>query len=86
MYRASMVGVDDVLAKPEAKPGCLVAQATAGAVRALTNAEGKPLNLDVVAIGDENDPGHAEIRGPNPGKMAPSASRELAKLFKVVGR
>lgn len=81
VYRAAIVAEADVLARPEAESGSSVRQATAGEIRDLKNAEGTPLNLDVVAVGDENDPGHAEVRGPVPGKLTNSASRALKKLF-----
>jgi len=84
VYRRAIVCAAEVLAKPEAKPGSILAHALAGGVRALQNAAHEPLNLDVLAINDENDPGHAEIRGPEPRKLPSSAPRKLAKLFQVV--
>ena len=45
-------------------PGSFLAKATAGAIRRLTDAKHEPLRLEVVAVADENNPGHAEIRGP----------------------
>ena len=50
----------------------------------LKNGLGKPLNLYVVAVDDETDPGHAEIRGPELGTMAKGARKWLAELFKPV--
>ena len=40
-------------------------------------------SLDMVAVDDEMDPGHAEIRGTEPGKLSSSASRALKKLFRL---
>ena len=84
VYRRAIVSAAEVLAKPEAKPGSILAHASAGEVRALRNGVSEPLGLDVLAINDENDPGHAEIRGPEPRKISASASKKLAKLFRVV--
>jgi hypothetical protein len=81
-YRASRVSAEAVLAKPDAIPGSFVVVATVGEIRALKNGNGNPLHLDVVAIGDENDPGHAEIRCPVPGTMPESASAALKGLFR----
>jgi hypothetical protein len=84
VYRASIVSVAEVLAKPDALPGSMVASATAGEIRALRNAAGVPLNLSIVAVDDEDDPGHAEIRGPEPRRLSESASKRLKSLFKLV--
>jgi hypothetical protein len=84
VYRQRVVTAEDVLGKPEAIPGSLVAWATAGAVRALTNAKGEQLHLDVLIVGDENNPGHAEIRGPEPRKLSASASKALQKVLQLV--
>jgi hypothetical protein len=84
VYRAAVVTVLEVLTKPDAIPGSLVICATVGEIRRLRNGKGDPLNLDVIAVDDENDPGHAEIRGPAPGKLAPAASKALRDLFTLV--
>ena len=84
VYRASRVRPEEVLAKPDAIPGSFLASATAGDIRALMDGNGKPLNLDIVPVDDENDPGHAEIRHPVPRTMPDSASNRLRKLFKRV--
>jgi hypothetical protein len=81
-YRASMVSAEDVLAKPDAIAGSFVVMATAGEIRSLKDGNGNPLHLDVVAVGDEDDPGHAEVRGPVPGAMPDSASVALKRLFR----
>ena len=84
VYRDRVVTPDEVLAKPAATSGCILASATTGDIRGLLDGTDKPLHLDVVAVDDENDPGHAEIRGPEPGKLKASASRALCGLFKRI--
>jgi hypothetical protein len=80
-YRASIVSAEAVLAKPDAIEGSFVVTASVGEIRALMDGNGKPLNLEVVAVADEHDPGHAEIRSPKPGTLSDSASKALTKLF-----
>lgn len=84
VYRASSVTAAEVLAKPEASPDSKIASAKVGAIRKLTNGKGEALNLYVVPVDDEDDPGHSEIRGPILGKLAPAASKALHELFKLV--
>lgn len=84
VYRASVVDAAAVLGKPEALAGSKVACATAGQVRAAKNGKGEPLHLDIVPVNDENDPGHAEIRGPIAGTISSSAANALRKLFKLL--
>jgi hypothetical protein len=84
VFRASIVSDEVVLAKPDAIPGSFVVWAYVGAIRTLRNGVGEPLNLDVIAVDDESDPGHAEIRGPEPGKLAPAASKTLRDLFRPI--
>ncbi|MBI1900485.1 MAG: hypothetical protein HYS13_05135 [Planctomycetia bacterium] len=81
VYRASVVSADELVAKPDALPNSLVASALVGDIRALRSGDDKPLQLDVIAVNDENDPGHAEIRGPTPGTLSPAASNALRNLF-----
>jgi hypothetical protein len=81
VYRRSIVSEQAVLQKPESIPGSFVVTAKVGAIRSLANAQGESLKLDVVPIDDEVDPGHAEIRGPRPGKLSRSASKALRDLF-----
>jgi hypothetical protein len=78
-----VVDAAGVLSKPEAIAGSMVAQATVGQIRDAQNGKGEPLHLDVVAVNDENDPGHTEIRGPVPGVISDSAAKALKKLFKL---
>jgi hypothetical protein len=83
VYRARIVDCLQVLQKPQAIPGSRLAWTTAGEIRALKNAKGEPLHLDVVAVADEDDPGHAEIRGPEAGTLSTSAVKALKKLFRL---
>jgi hypothetical protein len=84
VYRASVVTSYEVLAKPGAISGSLLIHATVAEIRALRNGKGEPLKLNVVVTADEHDAGHAEIRGPEPGKLAPAASKALRDLFRLV--
>jgi hypothetical protein len=83
VYRKAVLSSQELLAKPEAIAGSVVASASVAAIRALTNVQGESLNLDVVICDDENNPGHAEIRGPEAGKLSASASKALKKLFQI---
>lgn len=80
VYRERIVSPGDVLNKPGVPPGCLLVWATAGKVRSLKNGKGEPLFLDVIAVDDENDPGHAEIRG----RFSRSVAKSLSLLFRRV--
>ncbi len=84
MYRERIVSGLDVLNKSQAIPGSLLAWATAGEIRALTNAAGQSLHLDVIPVADEHDAGHAEIRGPESGKLSTSAAKALSRLFRLI--
>jgi hypothetical protein len=83
VYRAAIVSAAEILKNPEAIPESLVAYATVARIRRLKGTSGQTLGLDVVPCDDENNPGHAEIRGPVPGKLSTSASRALKKLFQL---
>jgi hypothetical protein len=83
VYRERIVSGLDVLSKPQAIPGSLLARATAGEIRALTNAAGHAFHLDVIRVADEHDPGHAEIRGLESGKLSTSAAKALSRLFRL---
>lgn len=85
VYRERIISGLDVLKKPQAIPGSLLAWATAGEIRTLTNAAGQSLQLDVIPVADEYDPGHAEIRGPESGKLSTSAAKALSRLFRLIG-
>jgi len=78
VYRERLVSADEVLKKPGAIDGSFVVRATAGEVRQARNGKGEPLGLDVVAVNDEYDVGHAEIRG----RLNASAAESLKRLFK----
>jgi hypothetical protein len=84
VYRASVVSAAHVLSKPEAIAGSTVVQVTAGQIRAAQNARGDPLSFDVIPVNDANDPGHAEIRGPDPGVISGGAAKALKNLFKLL--
>jgi hypothetical protein len=81
VYRASVVTAADVLAKAAATLDSFVASARVADIRALRSINGEPLELDVVVVDDEDDAGHAEIRGPSPGTLSPAASKALRDLF-----
>lgn len=83
VYRAVVIDVAGVLGKPEAIAGSHVAGTTARDIRAARNGKGEPLGLDVVAVNDENDPGHAEIRGDSLVHRASSAAKALKKPFRL---
>ncbi|HUY36911.1 MAG TPA: hypothetical protein VMV69_29600 [Pirellulales bacterium] len=84
VYRAAMVTPEEALAKANAAADSLVAAANVGDIRALCNGRGEPLALDVVAVDDEHDVGHAEIRGAQLGKLSSAASGALHGLFKRI--
>lgn len=84
VYQSSIVTAEQVLAKPDAIPGSLIAAARVGDIRRLVNGLGEPLHLDVVAVDFEDNPGHAEIRGPIAGQLVPAASKALRDLFRLV--
>ncbi len=84
VYRASIVSPRQVLERADVARGTRLASATVANVRALASTSGAFLGLDVVAVDDARDPGHAEIRGPEPGKLAPAASKALRDLFRIV--
>ncbi|HUE73405.1 MAG TPA: hypothetical protein VMP01_21180 [Pirellulaceae bacterium] len=84
VYRAAVVTAAIVLAKGNAVPGSRIVQARVGEIRVLAGGDGKPLHLDVIVVADEHDPGHAEIRGPEQGKLTPSASKALQRLFTLL--
>ena len=84
VYRARVVSAEDVLKKPGVMPGSFLTEATAGAIRQLADATGEPLRLDVVAVADENDPGHAEIRGLALRERSKPAADALKTLFERV--
>lgn len=84
VYRAAIVTPDQVLSKPEAVPKSLIASATVQMIRDAKSGADKALQLDVIAIDDETDPGHAEIRGPTPGEMPQAARKALKKLFRIL--
>ena len=81
VYRKITVNAADVLSKPGAIVGSGVVQAIVGQIRDARDGNGNLLNLDVVPVNDENDHGHAEIRGPERGVISKSTAKALKKLF-----
>jgi hypothetical protein len=87
VYRSCIRTLDQVLSEPSAVPNSFAVSATVGEIRRLTNGNGDPLRLDVVPCDDGgSNPGHAEIRGPAPGRLSSSANKALRDLFKKSGR
>jgi hypothetical protein len=82
VYRQSIVDAQELLSRPGVVPGTRLYCAMASEIRSLTNALGVPLGLDVVPVDDADDPGHAEVRGPQPGKLSASASKALRDVFR----
>jgi hypothetical protein len=82
VYRSAIVSDGQILSKPDAIPGSFVVKAAVGSIRGLKNGKDEPLGLDVIRVGDVDDPGHAEIRGPEPGKLSSAVSKALQRLFK----
>ena len=54
-----------------------------GEVRSVRDAQDAALELDVIATSDENDPGHAEIRGRALHERPKVAAKALKKLFRL---
>jgi len=71
------------IAKGDAQHQYFLAGTTVGEIRVLSADDGTPLQLDVVAIGDEEDASHAEIRGPKAGELPEGSQRALARLFQI---
>jgi hypothetical protein len=84
LYRKNIVNASEVLQKSNAKAGSKIAQATVGQIRSARDGKGNPLNLDVLQINDENDPGHVEIRGSVLVEHPKTAAKALKKLFKLI--
>jgi hypothetical protein len=84
VYRESKVSRASILSKPDAIPDSRIAIAIVGEIRQLVDGKKNPLNLDVIPVDDDKDPGHSEIRGPNPGEISQAASKALKKLFKLI--
>lgn len=84
VYRESIVTPDQVLAMEMAIPGSRITAARVGDIRKLQGGDGKWLQLDVIIANDDNDPGHAEIRSPQPGVLTNSAAKALRGLFKLL--
>lgn len=81
VFRNGAVSEQGLLNRADTIAGSFIVRATAGDIRALSGMDGQSLQLDVVAVDDEDNPGHAEIRGPTPGKLSERASKALRDLF-----
>jgi hypothetical protein len=84
VFRASLTTPTEMLAGPEVIPGSRIAAATVGDIRRLMHVDGSPLNLEVVPVPLVNNLGHAEIRCVPPGRLPTRASKELARLFRLI--
>ena len=81
VYRQAVVTAAAVLARPDAIAGSLLVQCTVGEIRNLKNGKGESLQLDVIRVDDETNPGHAELQGPTPGKLTDAAAKRLRDVF-----
>jgi hypothetical protein len=81
VYRQAVVSAAEVLAKPDAIADSLVVRCTIGQIRGLKNGKGESLQLNVIRVDDDQNPGHAEIRGPIPGKLTDAATKRLRDAF-----
>jgi hypothetical protein len=84
VYRAAIVTAQDVLSRPDAIPDSKIAAARVGDIRQLVSGDGTPHGLDVIVVADEHNPGHAEIRGPETGKLKDGASKALQRIFQLI--
>ena len=82
VYRAIITSPADVLGRPEAIPDSKITGACVRDIRQLQSGSGTWLQLDVIVVDDAGNPGHAEIRGPQPGRLSDGASKALRDLFK----
>jgi hypothetical protein len=83
VYRLSVVSPQSVLNQPGAIPGSRLGFTTVGEIRRMAGPGGKPLGLDAVVVDDEQDPGHAEIRGPSPEQYPRAALDSFKRLFRL---
>lgn len=77
VFRERFVSEAELLKRPDAIEGSLVVRATAGEVRRAKNGKQEPLNLDVIPVDHDTNPGHAEIRG----QFTASVAGALKRLF-----
>ena len=66
VYRERFISGEELLQKPGAIEGSFVVRTTAGELRKAKNGKGELLNLDVIPVGHETNPGHAELRPARP--------------------
>jgi hypothetical protein len=79
--RAALISRRAVIAQGDARFEYHLAQAAIGAIRQLTADDGTHLQLEVIPTRIDEDPSHAEIRGPVAGVLPEGAPRQLARLF-----
>ena len=84
VYRAGKVSKKEVLSGTTVRPDSLLAVTTVGDIRRAVDGRGERLCLDVVATDDEEDPGHAEIRGPHSNRLSNAAAKAMKDIFKLV--
>ena len=80
VFRERFVSTEELLRRPDTIDGSLVVRVTAGEVRQAKNGRQEPLNLDVIPVDHDTNPGHAEIRG----EFTASVAGALKKLFRHV--
>ena len=81
--RAALITRTNVIAKGNSSFEYLLAQATIGDIRQLLADDGTHLRLDVIPTHTDEDPSHAEIRGPVIGTLPEGAPLPLARLIQV---
>jgi hypothetical protein len=81
--RASLISRADVCAKGNPSFEYLLAQSSIGAIRQLSAEDGTWLQLDVIPTHVNEDPSHAEIRGPKTGELPEGSHLALARLFQI---
>lgn len=81
VYREQLISQNTLLELPGTIPGSMVVSASVGEIRRLCNGAGLPLHLDVIAVDDDDNPGHAEIRAPGDKRFSRSISVALRDLF-----
>ena len=85
VFRLSLAAEDEVLSPVRGGlPGSFLVSATVGSVRECANAAGELFHLDVVDDDESGEnPGHALIVAPGPGKFTKSISKSLQKIFQI---
>ncbi len=82
VYKASVRTPESVVVGIGSLATSFLLRAKVRNIRGLQNTAHEALNLDVVEVPVEDDPGHAEIRKtPSGSKITPSAAKALRDLF-----